>query len=49
MTGDDHAGIIDQHRVGEPEGADAVGDLPDLAFGMGARVAWIGLQAGDRT
>jgi hypothetical protein len=49
MTGDDRIVIVDQHRIREPEGSDAVGDLPDLALGMGTRITWIGVQASDRT
>ena len=47
MAGEDPAGLVDQDGVGEAEGADAVGDLPDLALGMGARIARVGRQAGE--
>ena len=36
--------LVDQHRVGEAEAADAVGDLPDLLLRMRPGVPWV--QAG---
>ena len=41
MTGKDHVVLVDQHRIGEAELADTVGDLPDLLLRVGARVAGI--------
>jgi hypothetical protein len=48
VTGDDLAGIVDQHRVRKAEPFDAVGDLPDLLLRMSARVVLIGLQPAQR-
>ena len=48
VTGDDLAVTRDQHRVGEPEPLDRRGDLPNLLFGMRARVARIRLERGYR-
>ena len=48
VAGDDRALGIDQDRVGEAELPDRGGDLLDLALRMGAGVAGIGDQAGDR-
>ena len=39
MTSQNRSGLIDQDRVGEPEPFDRVGDLPDLLFRMGPRIA----------
>jgi hypothetical protein len=39
VPGDDLVIIADQHRVGEAEPLDAVGDLLDLLLGMGAGIA----------
>ena len=35
----DHAIFVDQQRIGEAEGSDAVGYLADLPVVMGARIA----------
>ena len=35
-------GGVDQHRIGEAEALDTVGDLADLAGGMGSGIAGIG-------
>jgi hypothetical protein len=48
MARDDLAVLPDQHRVGKAEPADAVGDLPDLLFGMGAGIAGIGPKPPNR-
>jgi hypothetical protein len=48
MPGDDVAIIVDEDRTGESEPRDAVGDLPDLLFGMRARIARKRPQARDR-
>jgi hypothetical protein len=48
VAGDDLAVLPDQHRVGEPEPPDAVGDLLHLLLGMGARIARIGPQPRHR-
>jgi hypothetical protein len=48
MPGDDLAVIADQHRIGEAEPLDAVGDLPDLLLGVGPGVSRIGSQTVDR-
>ena len=39
MAGDDHAGRINEDRIGPAELTDAGGDLIDLRVGVGARVA----------
>ena len=44
MAGDDSARLVDQNGIGEAEGLDAVGELPDLAFGMAAGISGIGPQ-----
>jgi hypothetical protein len=48
MPGDDFVVIVDEDRIGEAEPGDAVGDLPDLLFGMRAGIAGKRLQARDR-
>ena len=48
MAGDNLTVFIDQHRIGEPELPDAVGNLSDLLLGVGARVALIGLEPAHR-
>ena len=47
MAGDDLAVVADQHRIGEAEPLDAVGDLPNLLLGMGAGIAGVGPQPCD--
>ena len=44
---DRHA-IIEQNRIGKSEGLDAIGDLADLLAGMGACIALLGLEIGNR-
>jgi hypothetical protein len=44
MTGDDPAGIVDQHRVREAEAADAVRDLSDLLLRMGSCIPYVRLE-----
>jgi len=44
MPGDDLAIIADQHGIGESEPLDAVRDLPNLFFGVGAGIAIIGAE-----
>ena len=44
VAGDDLALVADQHRVGEAEALDAVGDLTDLLPRMAPRIARIGSQ-----
>ena len=46
MAGEDGVLGVDQHRVGEAEGPDALGDLADLLLRVGAGVARPGLQSG---
>jgi hypothetical protein len=46
MPGDDPVVAVDQDRVGEPELADAAGDLRDLRLGMRPRVPGIIVQHG---
>jgi hypothetical protein len=41
MPSDDLAVIADQHRIGEAEPLDAVGDLPDLLFGVSPGIAGV--------
>ena len=48
MAGDDLVIIADQHRIGEAELLNAIGNLPDLLLGMGTRIPCIGSQACDR-
>ena len=53
MPGHHASLLVDQDRVGETERADAVGDLPDLPFTMGPRIARVRLEGryrliGDR-
>ncbi len=48
MPGDDFVVIVDEDRIGEAEPGDAVGDLPDLLFGMRAGIAGKRPQARDR-
>jgi hypothetical protein len=48
MSGDDLVIIADQHRIGEAELLNAIGNLPDLLLGMGTRIPCIGSQACDR-
>jgi hypothetical protein len=42
VTGNDLVVVAYQHRIGKPECLDAVGDLPDLLFGMVAGVLGVG-------
>jgi hypothetical protein len=46
MPGDDPVVAVEQDRVGEPELADAAGDLGDLRLGMRPRVPGIIVQHG---
>jgi hypothetical protein len=46
VAGEDCVLNVDQHWAGEAEGPDAVGDLPDLLSGVGARVARPGPETG---
>jgi hypothetical protein len=48
VAGEDRVRAVDQHRVREPEGADAVRDLPDLLLRMRARVPGPGPERLDR-
>jgi len=48
MPGDDLAFVTDQHRAGETEALDAVGDLANLLRRVLPRVAGIGLQGRGR-
>lgn len=48
MSGDDLVIIADQHRIGEAELLDAVGDLPELLLRVGAGVSRVRSQACDR-
>jgi hypothetical protein len=48
VPGDDPVLVADQHRVGEAEPSDALGDLPDLLLGMRAGVFAIRPQAPQR-
>lgn len=48
VAGDDPAVGVDQHRVGEAELANAIGDLPQLPVGMSAWVAGGRLEGGDQ-
>jgi hypothetical protein len=49
MARDDLVLIADEDRAGEPEPADAVGDLPDLFLGVTPRIALIGAERPDRS
>ena len=44
MTCNDFAFIGDEHRIGEPEPLDTVGNLTDLLFRMRPRITGIGAQ-----
>lgn len=44
VTGDDAAGVIDQHRIGETEPANALGDLPNLLGRVSAGIALVRLE-----
>jgi hypothetical protein len=44
MSGQDHVLLVDQHRVGESESADAVGDLAHLLLRVGPGVSRPGLE-----
>jgi hypothetical protein len=48
MPGDDFVLIVDEDRIGEAEPGDAVGNLPDLFFGMCAGIVRRWPQARDR-
>jgi hypothetical protein len=48
MAGNDLAVLTDQHRIGEAELPDAVGDLSDLLLGVGPGIAGMRPQARDR-
>jgi len=47
MAGDDFVIVVDEDRIGEAEPGDAVGNLPDLLFGMCAGIARKRPQARD--
>ena len=48
VNGEDHVAIVDEQGIGEAKGFNRVGNLPDLLFGVGARIARVGLQAPKR-
>jgi hypothetical protein len=48
MAGNDLAGIVDKDRVSEAEALDAVSNLPDLLFRMGAGVGLVGGESAER-
>ena len=48
MSGEDGHLLVDQHRVGETEALDAVGDLADLFLRMGAGVTCPRTQGRNR-
>ena len=48
MSREDTPAFVDQHRIGEAEGPDAVDDLADLFLRMGSGVLSPGLQLGRR-
>lgn len=48
VAGDDAVVRVDEHRVGEAEFADGGGDLGDLPGRVGAAVARVGHELGDR-
>jgi hypothetical protein len=41
VPGNDLPSIINKDRIGVAKACDAIGDLPDLRFGMGARIAGV--------
>jgi hypothetical protein len=42
VAGDHSVVLVDEDRVDEAEFADAFGDLADLSFRVGPRIAWVG-------
>ena len=44
VAGDNHAVLVDQDRVDETERLDTIGDQLDLALGVSASVAGVGLE-----
>jgi hypothetical protein len=45
LAGDNHAVLVDQDRVDETERLNTIGDQLDLALGVSASVAGVGLEA----
>jgi hypothetical protein len=48
MAGQNCSCLVDQDRIGEAKPLDAVGNLPDLSFRVGACIALRGTKIGDR-